>query len=140
MMNAPGALAFASSDVWAYRIFGAGKLHPGSPSDAVLVLATIDDLHVVDAHHRHAVVQPIECRPGLEIANHELGPKATFSDFSVHFDVLANALRGAAQILEQALRAIERIAEIAEREPVDLLDAQVRVTRQPLDEEAMRPP
>ena len=49
--------------------------------------AAIDDLHVVDREDRQAVRLPVEVRPRLEVADHELGREAR-DQLEVRRDVL----------------------------------------------------
>ena len=97
----------------------------------------LDDLHVVDADDGDAVPERVQRGKRFEVANDELGSKSILGDVSIDLDVLADCFGRGAKIPEQAPGAIETVAEVAEREPVDLLDSDRILVAKPLLEEAV---
>src|SRR5947208_6066636 len=70
-----------------------------------VVLAAVDDLHVVDRDDRQPVIDAVEVAPGLEVADHDVGAEVV-GDVEVRLDVLRPAAG------ERALQVRQQGAEV----------------------------
>jgi hypothetical protein len=81
-------------------------------------VAAVDDLHVVDGEDREAVGLGVEVRPGLEVADHELGAEVA-DEVEIGLDVLGGAGEAREDVGPEGLSAADAVLLVDHVQAVD---------------------